>query len=103
MQPHFQLTRSGSDTVFEWVADERVRAGANRVVMPDEAVSVDTTRAGTRVPTRLVETRFVKRAVSVGEALRVTVRVVGSARATTRITHGHAGLVDVAGGVRVTR
>lgn len=87
--------------MFEGVAYVRVRARTERVVVPDETLRIDTTRARTRVATGSTKTSFVKGAVSICEALRVAGRVVSSPRTTARVTHSYARSVNAAGGVWV--
>lgn len=88
--------------MFERVADVRVRACAEGVVMPDETLCVDTTRTRARVATSSSKTCFVEGAVSIGETLWVTGRVVSGSWASARVAHSHTRSVHVAGRVRIT-
>lgn len=85
------------------IAGQRFGTRANRRMMHDHALRVDTARARARVGAFTTQASQIERAIGVAQALRMAGRIVDGRRSAARIAHRYLSFVDLARRVRFAR
>ena len=85
------------------IAGQRFRTRANRRMMHDHALRVNTARAQARVRAFTTQAGQIERAIGVAQAFRMTGRIVNGRRPAARIAHRYLSFVHLTRRVRFAR